>query len=299
MKWWVAGLLLFAFNGIAKDTAGSGGDSIACLVNGHWTYEILDFYEAKRAGITIALGDRNQDVTTKVLFALERIRNLDPIRYGNYLAQATSFFDRVAKWVTQGPELQDVNDSGIISLPPNCKLIQTAIRRKTFHPSEKPYLIDKRIWDQWDTDNQAGLVIHEMAWGEMFERGQNDSSNARKFVALLASTFFEKITPKDYQLLIGNLFKVIHPPAFTANEYQVNFSAGEPRTLPLRSLLQHPVQTPLQWQTLEPLPNWLEISNETLVATPPLSAQGTDLEINLVVRDNRTGAIAKLSIHVR
>jgi hypothetical protein len=295
-------LLWARFAGAAGgDVGGNGGDLVACEgPGGTMSYELLDYFEAdhKVPATPFELGEPDWEATRKVQHALDRLRVLDPVRTARYEAEAKSFLSLV-DWITQGPGLEHIPDLGEVSIPPNCKVRQVAIRRKTFHPSIKPYLVDERLWLKLDENHKAGLILHEIIYGQMRDLGQKDSINARRYNGVLSSSAFDAMSASDYEALIKPLFVEIQPIAFRADKFDINLLSNQPFSQSLRSLLLYPVKGPLKWTVLESLPKWMVLDpSESMMGVPPASASSPIL-LTLVVHDGNSGAIAQLRLHVK
>lgn len=287
---------------VGGDVGGNGGDLVVCdLSGGQSSYELLDFYEAARQTppAPFELGRAGWDAGEKVAYALDRLRTVDPVRAARYEAEAKAFLSLV-EWITQGPGLEHIPDLGQVAIPPQCKVRQIAIRRKTFHPSIRPFLIDERLWLKLDEDHKAGLILHEIVYGHMRDLGQRDSLNARAFNGLLSSSAFQSISLPDYKRLVKALFVEIQPIAFRADKFDVNALEGQTFALNLRSLLQYPVKGILEWRFLDPLPKWMTFNDvtETITGVPDASSPAPHL-LTLVVHDENAGAIAQLRVHIK
>ncbi len=296
---WVLFFLSRVSWAVGGDVGGNGGDLVLCdLPGGKTSYELLDYFEAAQK-TPFELGPSSGDAFEKVTHAIARLRMLDPVRAARYEAEAKSFLSLV-EWITQGPGLEHIPDLGAVTIPSHCKVRQVAIRRRTFHPSIRPYLIDERLWLKLDEDHKAGLILHELIYGQMRDLGQKTSINARKFNGLLSSRAFDSISASDYDLLVKQLFEEIQPIEFRADKFDVNTLRGMPFTLSLRSLLQYPVKGALEWRFLEPLPKWMVIDNShEIIVGMPTEFPSSPILLTLVVRDENTAAIAQLRVHVK
>ncbi len=299
-------VLLFFIGGFAfgseGDHGGNGGDLAVCVrPDGTVSYELLDYFEAahQSPAMPFELGDPSWDASEKVQYALSRLSDLDPVRGARYEAEAKYFLSLV-DWITQGPGLEHIPDLGEVAIPTHCQVKQIAIRRKTFHPSIKPYLIDERLWLKLDEDHKAGLILHELIYAQMRDLGQRDSINARKYNGILSSPAFESMAAYDYEALVKDLFVEIQPLAFGANKFDVNVMQKQFFHLGLRGLLQYPVKGKLSWQFLESLPSWMRFDSvsETISGLAANGAKDPIL-LSLIVRDENSAAIAQLRIHVK
>src|SRR5205085_1885391 len=86
------------------------------------------------------------------------------------------------------------------------------------------YTINKDLWDRMNTNNRAGLILHEIIYKEALRDGQHDSVKARYFNAYLSSTKMASFTPQQYSAFLvrvgfpekncteaGYVFSIDHP----------------------------------------------------------------------------------------
>lgn len=282
------------------DHGGNGGDLVVCsLPGGQTSYELLDYFEAAHLSpaVPLDLGDPSWDAMTKVHHAISRLRSIDPVRAARYETEAKHFLSLV-DWLIKGPGLEHIPDLGPVSIPSHCKVRQIAIRQKQFNPNYKPYLIDERLWLKLDEDHKAGLILHEIVYGEMWDLGQKTSKKARKYNGLLSSKTLDSMTPSGYEALTNDLFRP--GIAFRADKFDINLLAGHIFSIDFRPLLLYPVKEKLEWRMVESLPKWMAVtpSGEVLLGVPPAGAPDPTL-LTLVVGDGDTNAIAQLRIHVK
>ena len=89
-------------------------------------------------------------------------------------------FFRIVKFVNDTKDLPVANDFGKKpQIPSQCQLQQIAY----FDDASETVFVLQSIWDKLDTLNQAALVTHEIVFRNYRSLGENDSYNARVFVA--------------------------------------------------------------------------------------------------------------------
>ncbi len=181
-------------------TVGNGGNALVCLKLG--TKEIssvslLDYYEAQnRWDFTISLGDKTLSVDEKIELVLTRLAKFDPNRADDYRKQAAEFSSNTNFW--PGVRLRAINDANIIGLPSGCVVSQIARQMEPEVSSDKYFVIAKDLFDLMDTDQKAGLILHEIIYREFISRGHTQSPAARHFNALLSSEQFAQLNLMSY-----------------------------------------------------------------------------------------------------
>jgi hypothetical protein len=288
---------------VAGDVAGNGGDIVICQERSKVTYRMLDLYEGMKAQppLNPDLATASYKVLEKVNYALDRLGRLDPARAAYYRGHANKFLSEV-EWISSGKPLDDVPDSGYVKLPPQCHLAQIAIRRPTFHQSIKPFLVDKRLWDapEFDDDQKAGLILHEAVYGELIQLGHKNSINARLFNRFLCSNAFEHMSDQEYATLTQKVFTFVAKLEFVKEKFDFDAVAGVESTIDLPSLLKAKIPGALSWMVLPDL-EWIDLDKKKEIVTinPPLSAAGTTVSVSVIVRQNDGGAISQLNIQVK
>lgn len=188
-----------SLNVLAETEIGNGGDVVICVLSGdaqEKTYELLDSYEARvLRNFEIDLGT-TESYLDRALFAIERLKTLDPRRYQTYKSRAEEFSTRI-RFVNDS--LQDIPDHGELDLDSTCTIEQIAIQQEGEFPEDKLYKINRHLWDKLDVDSQAILLLHEVIFWDALQRGHQDSRKARYFVGLLASNAFENLDDEGYQ----------------------------------------------------------------------------------------------------
>jgi hypothetical protein len=298
MKYWIVFILMIAASAYGGDGAGNG-DAVNCSKAGVQTapLRLLDFFERDPSGgFKASLGAPGLTVTQKALFAIERIKALDPTRYARYHEMAASFLARSR--MVNGP-LYDYNDTGPTKLPAICSLKPVSIQRPAIDPSDKPFTVDTKVWGALpDDDERAGVILHEVVYNETLSLGQQTSESARKYTGLLASAEFDNIDVSDYRALIDDIF-LPHLPEFVSNVINLNAQVGQSFSIDLFTLLSTVPNRTLSWGTTSDKPAWLNLDLERhQMAGLPGPADIGRTQFDLVARDEEGEALALIQLTV-
>lgn len=172
----------------------NGGHAIVCKnPDVPETIESLDHYDAVSTFETIDLGGDSLSPMEKVNYVFKQVTKLDPARGRLYQSWANTFFAE-AKFVT-GP-LPLIKDDGRKLYFEECHFLQAATQREA-EPGKPRYEIAKDVWDRFDKNSQAALILHEIVYRDAIIRGQSTSILARRFVSFLISNRLHE-TPDDY-----------------------------------------------------------------------------------------------------
>lgn len=171
------------------------------------TLQVLDFYETDGdAPRRIDLGDETSSVTEKLEIAMRRLERLDSPRaslYRQWLAE----FDRDSTDYPDQTDFPPPADTGRIvgPLPDGCIAKQIIAQRQTSGTHHRRYLIKRKLFDQLDDENEAGLRLHEIVYRDAIRRGAYTSEATRVFVRALASSDFDQMESSDYERLLLDL----------------------------------------------------------------------------------------------
>jgi hypothetical protein len=169
-------------------TVGNGGNTIVCTdANGQIkSVELLDFYEARiKRGVTPDLGDDTLSVDDKVALAMKRLDAVDK-DVGYTLAQLNTF--KKDSVFLPGIRLVTVDDSDHLFVPAGCQQEQTAIQKTPEFPGDKLFNIDQDLWNHMDSNNRAGLILHEIFYHMSLQYAKPDNSiGVRFFVSSISS----------------------------------------------------------------------------------------------------------------
>lgn len=178
---------------------GNGGDAVVWRnANGKIKKAVLlDFFEAEGRGIKYDLGGPELDVMAKVNLALSRLERLDPVRAKEYRESADGFFENAK--MLNNVNLTDINDSLENMVPNGAAIEQLAIREYPRFKEDKLYTINNDIFDAMDADNKAGLILHEITYGEARDYYGHDNSRLARYAnSYLASAKFKSMSMKEY-----------------------------------------------------------------------------------------------------
>lgn len=184
---------------------GNGGDLVICP-NRVQKVTLLDFTESLTINqkIEIELGPAELSTDEKIQYFINRLAAHQPQRAQRlerevkHLFRGMPFVDR---------SLEDIQDSDHLSIviPTGCHIRQGAILfTGTLLPSDPRYLIDRNLYEQMDSLNQAGLILHEVLFREAVGYGHKNSVLLRRLLAHLSSRQFSQRTDKEVYLLFKN-----------------------------------------------------------------------------------------------
>lgn len=195
---------LLLSSALAGDDRGNGGDFMVCRNPDASirSVELLDFYEARVIrGVAIDLGESNRPLEELVGEGISRIARLDSAMAGKLTGLAARFMDDAD--FQSGVYLEDVTDSGYVPVQRGCAVEQVAVRLNGPLPAgARRYVINRDLWDLADTVQKAGLVLHELIYGELRDLGALDSVAARRYNSTFASDRGRALQPKDYLRLL-------------------------------------------------------------------------------------------------
>ncbi len=184
----------------AAKEAGNGGNVILCPAPSSFpAARIYDHYEAEvKYSRHIDLGGPALTVDQKTDLVFTRIARLNPNRAALYRGWYATFWQEAN--LLPGITIAPVADTGVGFVPAGCMLTQTAVQSDPTLPGDKRYLISKDIWDQMDSDSQAGLILHELIYREAIHQtnAQDNSMMARYLNGYFSSPDVESATLKTY-----------------------------------------------------------------------------------------------------
>ncbi|MCB0404640.1 MAG: hypothetical protein KDD51_07615 [Bdellovibrionales bacterium] len=284
----------------AGNESGNGGDVVYCETT-RATATLLDFFEASVLTPQLAydLGEADLAPIEKARIAVRRLERVDPKRAARYLAQVESFESNV-RWV-RGVELPDIPDSGYVPIDPvHCKIKQIAIRKPPLSPEHRLYTINEDLHDLFDNDNRAGLMLHEIVYGELYDRGQKNSIKARYFTALISSDYLDTLSQADYDARLAIVLEEAPLPgdsvAFSSDTFEYAVKADECFELDLSTLLKSVGTGNLSWSIIS-LPKYATLNAGILRACPRRTDVG-QWTMQLVVKQGDQGALARLTLQV-
>ena len=302
--WAAVFCMMFAItNAIGGDEKGNGGAVVTCF-NPDQTVQstrLLDFYEAKvMRDIDYELGMPNVPSSGKVKYALDRLHRLDRDRAITYQERAEAFLAN-ALFIDE-VILPDTKDFGLVPIPAHCKIEQLAIQKNPVFPEDKRYWISKAIWNRLDEDQRAGLILHEIVYGEALALGQTTSVNARYFTSLVASDHFMSMNGSEYASILkligfssgpmGDLSWLMQPislpDACATYDYSVD----------LTRYIYNPAGEPLRF-TVGGIPQWMTLQPSGLILGAPDKADiGSTSTFDIGVLSKEKGMIGTATVRV-
>lgn len=248
---------LFTPEGGQRD--GNSGDAVICsMPGGEKKAELLDYFEARKQGMTLYPDEMRR---------FDEEYSNRPIPMPNKLARdvfkrISKFDSRLNAWADvadqfcgknassgheyfQSRDLRDdlnfkafnAEDSGKVDLPENCSLRQAALQYWNSYYAERQYVFSNEFWDNcgnggdsyFHTTERAGLLVHEIVYRSLFERGQTDSTKARRFVAQISRLDADKMTQAQYDSLaheagFDDLMKIYN---YKNNQVEIAYSSDK------------------------------------------------------------------------
>lgn len=283
---WLGLLMAFSLVAIGGNEAGNGGSSVVCP---NKPPELLDFYENLILGdLTPDLGGYD-DPARGARVAFDRLKRLDPDRAAAYERTLETFFDN-ARFIDD-LILPDTKDYGHVPLKKECRIEQLAVQREPMLPGYKRYLINRTLWTGLPKDHRAGLVIHEIVYGDAIGLGHKDSINSRYFTAFISSKNIEAMSPKQYEALLRQLgFKKAgdQPPAWVMNPVRLpGAMAKTPYSASVAAFAHHPAGRPMTFEKIAG-PSWLRVAKDGIVSGTPVDDAENTFVIAVRDPDGRT-----------
>jgi hypothetical protein len=173
----------------------NGGFAVICPQHAPQT---LDLFEMQnRYGLHL---DANHlsSVGDRVRYLISKVEKLNPRRAAIY----KQWFAEFAKESERIPDAKfnEVVDVGSVNIPAECALRQVIYQREPGPLNKFRYTIDKTLWDQLSTAEQAAFVMHELIYRELSQPAapQKTSETTRHLNGLLNSTEFLTMSLADY-----------------------------------------------------------------------------------------------------
>ena len=213
MKYLILCSLLLTATAFAGKEGGNGGDVLVCKDENKkiTSIELLDFYEARVKGRIkgIYLGDDSLSFTEKVHYAIDRLEKLDQRRAKKYRDRFEVFFNEDQfGWADR---LVNIDDTGSLGIPQHCEIEQIATQEEPSLPGDKRILIVEKYWNLLDSNNKAGLVLHELIYSEAMDLRQaylnrpegaihlhSNSKKVRYFNSIIGSHDFNDMNYSEY-----------------------------------------------------------------------------------------------------
>lgn len=186
------GLVLTSYAQARIGIDGGGGMAVVCKTGQGQHVELLDLYEAKalpNIQVMSASGDLFEDYLrlTNNSFRLQRVKMTLPTDEAKImLTNMLSLID----WHDDSAPIPFTNDQGkTVSLPANCELKQLA----RYYDSTDRMKVDRNLWNQLDSINQAALLKHESHYWNERQLQETTSESTRSYVRQEASIGFTPI----------------------------------------------------------------------------------------------------------
>lgn len=187
----------------AGQLVGNGGIVVDgnCFGTGSVTM-LLDYYESRAEyGLDVNLGVSTASVMDKVHLALGRLAVVDSARAAVYTTWADAFQPESIA-IPPGTSLSPTEDYGQVFRRADCLARQVIVQTQPTFAGSKRYFIDQPYFQGLSTDDQAGLILHEVVYRDAIMRGHINSKLVRYFVAQLSSSNFASLTASDYETLL-------------------------------------------------------------------------------------------------
>lgn len=287
MREWLWGLLLALGISVAAQAklgneVGNGGNAVVCRDRSNLieTVRLLDYYEATLLlELKIDVGS-DETPLDKVRFVLKRLSRYDATRAKEYLDKAEHFFENTR--FIDDVILPDTKDYGYVPLEKQCVIEQLAIQRKPLVPEAKRYTISRDLWKRLSPDHQAGLILHEIVYGDAIAKGHKDSVFARYLTSLISATKLETLSQADYDQRVADIGMsedpLIHTPVWVANPVVLSGAiVGHTYYASLIPYVKNIDDGPLTFAMVSG-PAWLNVHADGLVAgVPRLADVGKNL----------------------
>jgi hypothetical protein len=308
MKWVLLGTILlgWSLSAAAGNEAGNGGYTVQCdhLSPDGYSIEVLDYHEIRvrfpPRTFTIDLGSQG-DEWARVRYALQRLARLDPNRAAVYQDKADHFLENAN--LVPHANLPDPGDSGPTYLEVGCRAIPTVIQYHGHVEEQKLYTVNEDLYDALSPNHRAGLILHEIIYGEAIEHGAQNSQDSRYVNALISSAEIAKMSPSDYeQRMVAVGFDSSpgpqHPVWFSNPISLPDAMAGIAYQQDLRKSVSYSGSARLIFSLVQ-APSWLNVSSDGLLSGTPTQADVGATSFTVAVGDGTDGVpIAQVQINV-
>jgi hypothetical protein len=188
----------------AGDRVGNGGDVVICKS----TIRILDYEEADQLNLKINMNKKNViPYIDRVTSIIKKFKEVDKELSKQYLKRLETIIKEIN--FKDNVDLVDVKDSKHFMLPKGCALKQIAIKLTNAQikadGSKISFIVDKSLWDKLDSNNKAGLILHEIIYEHFFILGEKNSVKARYMNSLITHFFDNGVLPGKYKKLLQKM----------------------------------------------------------------------------------------------
>jgi hypothetical protein len=201
-------LILVVFSQVAFSgpRVGNGGDVVVCSGPGQKAIELLDHYEARTLRkIQVNLGGPNDSVEAileAIFTRLSRVDNTRAVLFRQWFASFSADAELTEDNIVQIP------DTGAVTFPKGCEILQIAIHQDPDIPGDRRYIIRKDLWNLLDNQGKAGLILHELIYRDLISQEvapHTSSKFVRYFNAYLSSDAFTQLQLHSYYELLLKL----------------------------------------------------------------------------------------------
>ncbi|MEQ1876695.1 MAG: hypothetical protein ABL958_08615 [Bdellovibrionia bacterium] len=192
-------LTAISFSARAGHEVGNGGDVVVCRAPNRnvTSIELLDYYEARTLRkIYYSLGPKELSVEEKLELGIKRLESLSFMTAAKFRGKAKDF-EKNAVFLS-GIVLVDVPDSAHVAVPKGCGIEQIVVQKNPQFPEDKSYIVNKDLWDLLDTDNRAGLILHEVIYWDAKDSEHRNSIATRYFNSYLTADKFKNFSVRSY-----------------------------------------------------------------------------------------------------
>lgn len=190
---------------------GNGGFVLSC---GEQPLMVLDLYEAKNRYFYNVVQSEQTDVLAKAEEIISRLKNIDPVRARTYIEWLKNFY--LESQILTDTEFMETPDLGLVKKPKECNLEQVIFQREPSRLSPARYIINEKLWNRLDSNNQAALIIHELIYRD-FLSGMSLESTSERIRLFNSIILADKLTALSLQEYIRLLQDDLHLSAYNHN----------------------------------------------------------------------------------
>jgi hypothetical protein len=182
-------LILFAV--IAHSTGHERGNGIEAIVCRNTTgviesAELFDFHEARELrAVEQDLGADSLSVKEKVELVIQRLQPISPKRYERYRKDAALFMRE--NGFVNAMAISPNQDPRGNNLQPGCGVERIADRVESSPLLPSHYYINEEVWNHFDNNSKAGLILHQVIFKEALTFGVQNSLGTRYLNSRLTS----------------------------------------------------------------------------------------------------------------
>ncbi len=185
-------ILFFNQGSIAGDKKGNGGDIIVCQDQEVQSFDLYELNNRYFHNIEVNLDSwDNQNEVSIAKRILKYNFPSHPIVKEELLRRVEKFYSKVRFSKTS---LGDVQDTGNVEFPNDCRLQQVVNRNEEILPEGKDYLVDEKIWESLNQLDKASLILHEVIYQAL---ETETSEPIRKFVSYLFANELLSMSTKE------------------------------------------------------------------------------------------------------